>query len=110
MGNIKLFEDKKVRSKWDENEEKWYFSVQDVVEILTDTVNVNDYIKKMKKRDSQLNANWGTICPMVEMEVADSRKQKIQAADTKGLMCIIQSIPSTKAVPFMLWLATSFRK
>jgi hypothetical protein len=105
MGNIKLFESKKVRSKWDEKEEKWYFSVQDVVEVLTDSRDVKDYIKKMKKRDPQLNANWGTICPLVEMEAADGRKRKIQAADTKGLLRIIQSIPSPKAEPFKYWLA-----
>jgi DNA-damage-inducible protein D len=105
MSNIKLFESKKVRSKWNEQEEKWYFSVQDVVEILTDTVDVKDYIKKMKKRDAQLNANWGTICPLVEMEAADGRGRKIQAADTKGLLRILQSIPSPKAEPFKLWLA-----
>lgn len=105
MSNIKLFEDKKVRSEWNEKEEKWYFSVQDVVEILTDTVDVKDYIKKMKKRDAQLNTNWGTICPLVEMEAADGRRRKIQAANTKGLLRIIQSIPSPKAEPFKLWLA-----
>ncbi len=105
MSNIKLFENKKVRSEWNEKEEKWYFSVQDVVEILTDTVDVKDYIKKMKKRDGQLNANWGTICPLVEMEAADGRRRKIQAADTKGLLRVIQSIPSPKAEPFKLWLA-----
>ena len=105
MSNIKLFESKQVRSSWDEKEQKWYFSVQDVVEILTDTVDVKDYIKKMKKRDAQLNANWGTICPLVEMEAADGRRRKIQAADTKGLLRIIQSIPSPKAEPFKLWLA-----
>ena len=66
MSNIRLFESKKIRSAWNEDEEKWYFSVQDVVEVLTDTVDVKDYIKKMKKRDAQLNANWGTICPLVE--------------------------------------------
>jgi hypothetical protein len=59
----------------------------------------------MKKRDPQLNANWGTICPLVEMEAADGRKRKIQAADTKGLLRIIQSIPSPKAEPFKYWLA-----
>ena len=105
MGNIKLFESKKIRSEWNEKEQKWYFSVQDVVEILTDTVDVKDYIKKMKKRDPQLNANWGTICPLVEMEAADGRRRKVQAADTKGLLRIIQSIPSPKAEPFKLWLA-----
>ena len=105
MGNIKLFENKKVRSKWDEKEEKWYFSVQDVVEVLTDSRDVKDYVKKMKKRDPQLKANWGNICPLVEMEAADGRKRKIQAADTKGLLRIIQSIPSPKAEPFKYWLA-----
>ncbi len=105
MGNIKLFENKKVRSKWDDKEEKWYFSVQDVVEILTDSRDVKDYIKKMKKRDSQLNANWGTICPLIEMVAADGRKRKIQAADTKGLLRIVQSITSPKAEPFKYWLA-----
>ena len=67
MSDIKLFESKKIRSAWNDNEEKWYFSLQDVVEVLTDTVDVKDYIKKMKKRDAQLNSNWGTICPLVEM-------------------------------------------
>jgi hypothetical protein len=105
MNNIKLFESKQIRSKWNEKEQKWYFSVQDVVEVLTDSADVKDYIKKIKKRDDQLNANWGTICPLVEMEAADGRRRKIQAADTKGLLRIIQSIPSPKAEPFKLWLA-----
>ena len=105
MSNIKLFESKQVRSAWNEAEQKWYFSVQDVVEVLTDTVDAKDYIKKMKKRDVQLNSNWGTICPLVEMEAADGRKRKIQAATAQGLLRIIQSIPSPKAEPFKLWLA-----
>lgn len=105
MDSIKLFESKSIRSVWNETEGKWYFSVQDVVYVLTDTVNVKDYIKKIKKRDLQLNSNWGTICPLVEMEAADGKKRKIQASDTKGLLRIIQSIPSPKAEPFKLWLA-----
>ena len=105
MSQIKLFESKQIRSAWNEAEEKWYFSVQDVIEVLTDTVNVKDYIKKMKKRDPQLNFNWGTICPPVEMTAADGKRRKIQAADTQGLLRIIQSIPSPKAEPFKLWLA-----
>jgi len=105
MSNIKLFESKQIRSTWSEKEQKWYFSVQDVIEVLTDTVDAKDYIKKMKKRDPLLNSNWGTICPPVEMIAADGRKRKIQAADTKGLLRIIQSIPSPKAEPFKLWLA-----
>lgn len=105
MSNIKLFESKHIRSVWNEAEQKWYFSIQDTIQILTDTVDVKDYIKKMKKRDDSLNSNWGTICPLVEMEAADGKKRKIQAADTKGLLRVIQSIPSPKAEPFKLWLA-----
>jgi len=105
MSNVKLFESKQVRTTWNETEEKWYFSVQDVVELLTDTVDAKDYIKKMKKRDTELNFNWGTICPPVEMIAADGKKRKIQAADLKGIFRIIQSIPSPKAEPFKRWLA-----
>ncbi|GHT09413.1 phage antirepressor [Bacteroidia bacterium] len=102
---IKLFESKQIRTTWSEAEEKWYFSVQDVVEVLSEAADIKDYIKKMKKRDSQLSANWGTICPLVEMEAADGRRRKIQAADVQGLLRIIQSIPSPKAEPFKQWLA-----
>jgi DNA-damage-inducible protein D len=105
MSNIKLFESKQVRTVWDEQYQKWYFSVQDVVEILTDSSDVKQYIKKMLSRDEQLKNNWGTICTLVEMEAADGKKRKVQAADTKGLLRIIQSIPSPKAEPFKLWLA-----
>ena len=77
MNSIKLFESKKIRSKLNKEEEKWYFSIQDVVEVLTDSSNPKDYIKKMKKRDSEINANWGTICPLVEMIAADGKKRKV---------------------------------
>lgn len=103
--SIKLFEQKTIRTHWDEEQEKWYFSIQDVVEVLADTANPKDYIKKMKRRDEELSANWGTICPLVEMTGADGRRRKIQAADTQGLLRLIQSIPSKKAEPFKLWLA-----
>ncbi len=105
MSNIKLFESSLIRTSWSEREQKWYFSVQDVVQLLTDTSNVKDYLKKMKKRDAQLNSNWGTICPLVEMQAADGKKRKVQAANTRGILRIIQSIPSSKAEPFKLWLA-----
>ena len=105
MSNIKLFESSLIRTSWSESEQKWYFSVQDVVQLLTDTSNVKDYLKKMKKRDTQLNSNWGTICPLVEMQAADGKKRKVQAANTRGILRIIQSIPSSKAEPFKLWLA-----
>lgn len=105
MSNIKLFESKKIRSAWNDDEEKWYFSVQDVVAILTDSADIKQYIKKLKSRDPQLFANWGTICTLVEMTAADGKKRKIQAANTEGLFRIIQSIPSAKAEPFKQWLA-----
>lgn len=105
MSAIRLFDNKQIRSSWNEEEGKWYFSVQDVVQLLSDSVDVKDYIKKMKKRDSDLNANWGTICPLVEMTAADGKRRKVQAANAQGLLRIIQSIPSSKAEPFKLWLA-----
>jgi prophage antirepressor-like protein len=105
MKTIKLFESRQVRTAWREDEQKWYFSVQDVVEILTDSSDVKQYIKRMLSRDEQLRMNWGTICTPVEMLAADGKKRKIQAAETKGLLRIIQSIPSPKAEPFKLWLA-----
>ncbi|GHT14898.1 phage antirepressor [Bacteroidia bacterium] len=105
MSNIKLFESKQVRTTWSETEEKWYFSVQDVVEILTDSADVKQYVKRMLSRDEQLKLNWGTICTPLEMIAADGKKRKIQAADVKGIFRIIQSIPSPKAEPFKRWLA-----
>ncbi|MEO7446263.1 MAG: BRO family protein [Ferruginibacter sp.] len=105
MSNIKLFESKQVRSEWNEKEQKWYISVQDVVEVLTDSSDVKQYIKKLLSRDEQLKNNWGTICTLVEMIAADGKKRKVQAATAQGLLRIIQSIPSPKAEPFKLWLA-----
>lgn len=105
MTNIKLFQDKKIRSAWNDEEEQWYFSVYDVVEALTDSNDPKQYIKKMRKRDPQLDFNWGTICTPVEMIALDGKPRKIQAANVKGLFRIIQSIPSPKAEPLKLWLS-----
>lgn len=106
MSNIKLFQDKKIRSVWNEEEEQWYFSVVDVVEALTDSSDPKQYIKKMRVRDEGLNFNWGTICTPIEMVALDGKKRKVQAANVKGLLRIIQSIPSPKAEPFKQWLAS----
>lgn len=76
MGNIKLFESKQVRSVWNETDQKWYFSIADVILALTDTVNVKDYIKKMRKRDPELNSNWGTFCPSLELIAPDGETEK----------------------------------
>ena len=103
--NIQLFENRKIRTAWDNENEEWYFSISDVVEILTDSKDVKQYIKKMRSRDPELNLKWGTICTPVEMIANDGKKRKIQAADTKGILRIIQSIPSPEAEPFKQWLA-----
>lgn len=105
MSNIKLFQDKKIRSVWNDEEEQWFFSVVDVVEALTDSADPKQYIKKLRSRDEGLNTNWGTICTPVEMIALDGKRRKIQAANVKGLFRIIQSIPSPKAEPFKQWLS-----
>ena len=103
--SIQLFEDRRIRTAWDEEQEEWYFSVQDVVAVLAESSDPKQYIKKMRTRDPELSANWGTICTPVQMPAADGKMRKIQAANTEGLLRIIQSIPSPKAEPFKRWLA-----
>ena len=103
--SIQLFEDRKIRTAWDEEKEEWYFSVVDVVAVLSESTDPEQYIKKMRARDPQLSANWGTICTPVQMLTADGKQRKVQAANTEGILRIIQSIPSPKAEPFKRWLA-----
>ena len=105
MNNIKLYQEKKIRSVWNEEEQQWYFSVVDVVGVLTDSVNPTDYLKKMRKRDEELATYLGTTCPQVEMVTDTGKKRKTLAANVQALFRIIQSIPSPKAEPFKLWLA-----
>lgn len=102
---IKIFNDKKIRAVWDSQNEKWYFSVVDVIDVLTDSVNPTDYLKKMRKRDPELNSFLGTICPQVMMPTETGKQRKTLAADTQSLFRIIQSVPSSKAEPFKLWIA-----
>ena len=103
MSEIALFEQKEIRRVW--HDEEWYFSVSDVVKALTDSTDPKQYIKKMRARDPELSNNWGTICTPVQMIAADGKQRKIQAANSEGLLRIIQSIPSPKAEPFKRWLA-----
>ena len=103
--DIQQFEQQMIRTAWDEQTEEWYFSVQDVIAVLTDSKDPKQYIKKMRTRDPELNSNWGTICTPVQMVAADGKKRKVQAANTEGILRIIQSIPSPKAEPLKLWLA-----
>jgi hypothetical protein len=105
MSNIKLFQDKKIRSVWNDTEQEWYFSIVDIIGILTDSVNATDYLKKMRKRDIRLSDYIGTNCPQVEMYTETLKKRKILAGKVKDIFRIIQSIPSTKAEPFKLWLS-----
>lgn len=103
--SIQLFENQKIRTAWDEEQEEWYFSVVDVIAVLTDSSNPTDYLKKMRKRDEQLATYLGTNCPQVAMMGTSGKKRKVLAATVEQILRIIQSIPSHKAEPFKLWLA-----
>ena len=105
MANIKVFENRKVRTKWDEEKEDWWFSLVDVVAVLTDSANPTDYLKKLRKRDVDLGAYLGTNCPQVEMINEEGKKRKVLAGSTKDVLRLVQSIPSPKAEPFKVWLA-----
>ena len=105
MSNIKVFEDKKIRTQWNEQEEDWYFSLVDVVGVLADTTNPTDYLKKMRKRDVELGIYLGTNCPQIEMEGLTGKKRKVLAGNTRDVLRLVQSIPSKKAEPFKMWLA-----
>lgn len=102
---IQLFEEKKVRTVWDDEKEEWFFSVVDVVEVLTDSANPTDYLKKMRKREPELGVYIGTNCPQVTMTSSTGKKRKTLAATIEQLFRIIQSIPSPKAEPFKQWMA-----
>ena len=104
MSNIKLFESKQIRSVWNEEDEKWYFVVEDVVAVLTDSRDPKQYIKRMRQRDEELGKGWVQFVPTLVVSTAGG-KQKMGCADARGLLRIIQSIPSPKAEPFKLWLA-----
>jgi len=99
---IALFRGKGIRKMLHNNE--WWFAVGDVVEVLTDTLNSSDYIKKMRKRDDELSKGWGQIVTPLWLET-EGGKQKVNCANTEGIFRIIQSIPSPKAEPFKRWLA-----
>ena len=104
MSNIKLFESKQIRTVWNEKEDKWYFVVEDVVAVLTDSKDSKQYIKRMRIRDKELAKGWVQIVPTLWVQTAGGR-QLMSCANAKGLLRIIQSIPSPKAEPFKLWLA-----
>lgn len=98
-----LFQSKQIRRAWHHNE--WFYSIVDVVEILTDSTNPTDYLKKLRKRDIELGSYLGTNCPQVEMPTETGKQRRILAGNTKDILRVIQSIPSPKAEPFKRWLA-----
>lgn len=102
---IQLFEGNKVRVVWNEEQEKYFFSVVDIIQVLTESVDAKQYIKRLRSRDPELNLRWGTICTPTEMRAADGKMYKTQAADLQGIFRIIQSVPSKKAEPVKQWLA-----
>lgn len=102
---IQIFNDRKVRTVWDSETEEWYFSVVDVVGVLTDSTNPTDYLKKMRKREPELGEYMGTNCPQILMTGESGRTRKTLAASPTVLFRIIQSIPSPKAEPFKQWMA-----
>ncbi len=104
MTNIKLFQDKKIRSVWNDDEEQWYFVIEDVVAALTDSADPKQYIKRMKLRDAELAKGWVQFVPTLAVQTPGGR-QRMNCANAKGLFRIIQSIPSPKAEPFKLWLS-----
>ena len=102
---IQLFEDKRIRTAWDEEKEEWYFSIVDVVAVLTDSPNPQTYWRVLKKRLKDEGNETVTSCNGLKMTAADGKRRLTDVADTEQLLRIIQSIPSPKAEPFKLWLA-----
>ncbi|MDP3916179.1 MAG: Bro-N domain-containing protein [Bacteroidota bacterium] len=102
---IKLFNEKRIRSQWDNEQEKWYFSVVDVVGVLTESENPNNYWKVLKNRLKKEGSELVTNCNQLKMQSSDGKYYKTDVADTEQLFRLIQSIPSPKAEPFKLWLS-----
>ena len=105
MSNIKLFESKKIRSEWNEKEEKWYFSITDIVSILTESIDPLAYWRKLKERLKKEGNETVTNCHALKMIAADGKMRMTDVANTEQLLRLIQSIPSPKAEPFKQWLA-----
>ena len=102
---IQLFEDKRIRTAWDEEKEEWFFSIVDVIAVLTDSKDPAAYWRKLKQRMREEGSETVTNCHGLKMTAADGKKRLTDVADTEQLLRIIQSIPSPKAEPFKMWLA-----
>ena len=105
MNEIKLYENKKIRSTWDDEKEEWYFSVVDVVGVLTDSEEPAAYWRKLKQRLKEEGSQTVTNCHGLKMKAKDGKMRTTDVADMQGIFRIIQSIPSPKAEPFKMWLA-----
>lgn len=103
--SIKIFEEKKVRTVWDDEQEKWYFSIVDVVAVLTDSINPQAYWRKLKQRLIEEGNQTVTNCHAFKMKAADGKMRLTDVADQEQLFRLIQSIPSPKAEPFKRWMA-----
>ncbi|TRX12528.1 BRO-N domain-containing protein [Flavobacterium gawalongense] len=108
--SIKLFESKQVRSVWNDEEEKWYFSIVDVIGVLSESENPNNYWKVLKNRLKKEGSQLVTDCNQLKMQSSDGKFYKTDVADTEQLFRLIQSVPSPKAEPFKLWLAKMGRE
>jgi hypothetical protein len=105
QNEIKIFDDKKVRTLWDAGQEKWYLSIVDVIAVLTDSPNARKYWSVLKTRLKAEGSQLATNCSQLKMQSADGKFYLTDVADTEQLFRLIQSIPSPKAEPFKLWLA-----
>ena len=102
---IKLFEGHEIRTKWDDETEEWYFSVVDIVRVLSESKNPTTYWRKLKQRLKEEGSETVTICHGLKMPAPDGKMRLTDVADTKGILRIIQSVRSPKTEPFKLWLA-----
>ena len=102
---LKLFEEKRVRTVWDDEQEKWYFSIVDVVSILTESIDGRKYWNKLKQRLKEEGNETVTNCHQLKMQASDGKMRLTDVADTEQLLRLIQSIPSPKAEPFKVWMA-----
>ena len=107
---IKIFQEKKVRTIWDSEQEKWYFSIVDVISVLTDSADGRKYWNKLKQRLKEEGNETVTNCHQLKMRAADGKMRMTDVADTGQLFRLIQSIPSPKAEPFKLWMAQVVRE